>query len=95
MRLYQQGDVLLKTTNKPSKVEIVKTNLLWKGQNHHHRLKGRYRIGKSENDLYVHSKGSILYHEEHKDIFLPEGFYKVDIVQEYDHWEEEARKVID
>jgi hypothetical protein len=36
-----------------------------------------------------------LLHQEHKSISVPPGIYKVDIVREYDHFDEEARKVID
>ena len=95
MNYFQQGDVLLKQCNKPSNVEKLKTDLLWKGANHHHRIKGKFMIGKSGDDIFVHSKGATLFHEEHKDIFLPEGFYKLGIVMEYDHQAEESRRVID
>ena len=36
-----------------------------------------------------------LRHEEHKEILLPPGEYRVGFVQEYDHLAEEARAVID
>lgn len=36
-----------------------------------------------------------LTHEEHKTITLPPGEYRIGIVQEYDHFAEEARQVID
>jgi hypothetical protein len=92
----QQGDVLLKETKKPSKIKIQKTDLLWKGANHHHRMKGEFRIAKNEaGDTFVHSKGATLFHEEHKDISVAPGFYQLSIVQEYDHFLEESRAVID
>lgn len=96
MNYLQQGDVLLKETKKPSEVTILKTDLLHKGQNHHHRLKGKFKIGETKDGKkYVHSKGAVLYHEEHKDIQVPEGFYEFGLVQEFDHWAEESRNVID
>lgn len=96
MKYYQQGDVLLKSCDKPSKAEILKTDLLHKGQNHHHKLRGKFAIAKdNEGKLFVHSKGSELYHEEHKTIEIPKGFYELGIVNEYDHWTEESRQVID
>lgn len=36
-----------------------------------------------------------LVHEEHKDIVIPKGKYISGIVQEYDHFLEESKKVID
>jgi len=34
-------------------------------------------------------------HEEHKTIMLPPGEYRIGIIQEYDHFAEEARRVQD
>jgi hypothetical protein len=34
-------------------------------------------------------------HEEHKTVTLPPGEYRIGIVQEYDHFKEEARRVVD
>jgi len=34
-------------------------------------------------------------HEEHRAIEIPEGFYRVRRVREYDHFAEEARPVVD
>lgn len=38
---------------------------------------------------------SVLTHQEHKAITIPEGTYTVRIVKEYDHFSEEARNVAD
>ena len=96
MNYYQQGDVLLKAVDKtPKGAKAVKTNLLWKGQNHHHRVKGKFKIKKYESTLFLVSEGATLFHEEHKDINIPKGTYALDIVQEYDHFLEESRAVID
>ena len=95
MKIYIQGDVILKQCEKPSNIEIQKTDLLWKGQNHHHRIRGKFKIGKSQDKFFVHSKGCELFHEEHKPVALPDGFYELGIVVEYDHLTEESRQVID
>lgn len=96
MTYFQQGDVLLKTCEKPREVIKLETDLLWRGQNHHHRLRGKFKIAKNDaGETFVHSKGAELFHEEHKTIQIPEGFYKLGIVLEYDHWLEESRQVID
>lgn len=94
MNLYQQGDVLLKDGAKV-KGKALKTDLLWKGQNHHHRVKGRFKILKHGEQIYLKSAGCKLFHEEHKEITIPKGDYALSIVVEYDHWLEESRRVID
>lgn len=93
----QQGDVLLKQQKQPDNflLEEINGDLLWKGENHHHRMRGQFKIMKSGDDIYLSSNGATMFHEEHKDIDVPEGFYKLDIVREYDHWAEESRRVID
>lgn len=40
-------------------------------------------------------KEATVVHEEHNQIQVPEGLWKIDQVQEYDHFAEEARRVID
>ena len=94
MKYYQQGDCLLKQVSE-AKGKPTKSNLLWKGQNHHHRVKGKYTILKSDNVIYLKSQGCTLFHEEHKDIKIDKGLYELSIVQEYDHFLEESRAVID
>ena len=94
MIYFQQGDCLLFKEEK-TKGKALKTDLLWKGQNHHHRLKGKYKIYKDGSDLYLKSDGCTLVHEEHKPIKLSKGVYKLKIVMEYDHFLEESRQVID
>lgn len=95
MKIYIQGDVILKTCDKIKPEKILDTDLLHKGEQHHHRIKGKFKIGETNGVRYVHSKGCHLFHEEHSDIFLPEGFYELHICLEYDHIKEESRKVID
>lgn len=96
MSYLQQGDVLIKEVKEISKsAKAMKSDLLWKGQNHHHRVKGKYSIKKDGDKLFLESRGCVLYHEEHKDIKVPSGKYVLDIVMEYDHLLEESRQVID
>lgn len=94
MTYLQQGDILLFKESK-IKGKALKTDLLWKGQNHHHRLKGKFKIYKDKETLFVKSDGCNLYHEEHKPIKLNKGNYRLQIVMEYDHFLEESRQVID
>lgn len=95
LEIYQQGDVILFKCDKPIDVNKLETDLLHKGQAHHHRLRGKFKITEKDGTRFVHSKGCELFHEEHKTINLPEGFYKMGIVLEYDHQLEESRQVID
>lgn len=98
MEYRQQGDVLLKLTNEfPKGLKATKGDLLHKGQNHHHRLKGgAFRIlGDATAKFLEVKKATKLVHEEHKPIAVPVGKYVIGIVMEYDHWSEESRQVID
>lgn len=73
----------------------MKGDLLFKGQNHHHRLRGKFKMSTLDGKTYVESKGAEIFHEEHKTIALPAGTHRLDHVVEYDHWAEESRQVID
>lgn len=99
MIYYQQGDVLLKKRPNLGKVfngKSLSTNLLWKGRQHHHRVKGKFSILKdNQGTIILKSSGCTLFHEEHKDIKIPSGTYMLSIVQEFDHFLEESRAVID
>ena len=94
---YQQGDCLLKAVSDSPSVVEVSGDLLHKGTQHHHRLRGGFKLGKKDNDTFVmvSKEGAELFHEEHKTLSLPEGLYQLGFVQEYDHFLEEARNVID
>jgi hypothetical protein len=96
MKYYQQGDVLLKSIKiKPFNVKKLETDLLHKGQAHHHRLRGKFAIAEKDGKRFVHSRGCELFHEEHNTIKIPEGFFEMCLVLEYDHFLEESRIVID
>lgn len=93
----QQGDVLVKETEKiPKKSKKIKGNLLHKGQNHHHTIKGKFELFEGDGKMFIIAKSDcVLEHEEHKAITLPKGNYFKELVQEYSHWDEESRAVID
>lgn len=92
---YQAGDTLLFSCEKPKEVTPIEGDVFFKGMNHLHRLRGKFKIGKSGDDIVIHSKGCEAFHDEHKSFELPEGFFKLRIVKEYDHLLEESRAVID
>ena len=64
---------------------------------HAHRLDRKAVVYEDGNGaITLESKdGSTVTHEEHKPIALPPGDIDVSIVQEYDHFAEEAREVMD
>lgn len=97
MNYYQQGDVLLKEFNSEITGKQNKNPLLYKGANHHHTLKGgAFLIIDNDKDRFLEvAEDTELTHEEHKTIKIPVGKYKLEIVQEYDHFLEESRNVID
>lgn len=40
-------------------------------------------------------QGATVTHQEHRSIVVPPGIYRRSIVQEYDHFAEESRNVVD
>jgi hypothetical protein len=51
---------------------------------------------KATNVRYLRTHAPIeVGHEEHKTVTIPPGEYRIGIVQEYDHFAEEARQVLD
>lgn len=99
MKLYQQGDVLLKTTDSipnEAKKTALKTLKQSDVTGHGHRIVGAALILKQGNTFYVKSTRAFdLKHEEHKTLKIPAGTYIFDEVKEYDHLTEEARAVAD
>jgi hypothetical protein len=97
MNYLQQGDVLLKRHSGPMPGNTSKGPLLHKGQQHHHSLRGgAFRIIEGDGGKFLDvEEATELTHEEHKTIPVPAGQYKVEFVQEYDHWLEESRQVVD
>lgn len=100
--LIQQGDVLFhKIKNIPKDLEELKTNIVQEGEatGHAHRLHGNgfemFHDKKTKRRFLKIVDSTPLRHEEHKEILLPTGDYEIGIVQEYDHFDEEARTVID
>lgn len=96
---YQQGDVCIA---KVLKIKGNKLNhlTLAKGEKtgHHHTItEGEASLYEENGILYLHieSATAILTHQEHKPIVIEKGDYEIGIVQEYDHFLEEARRVAD
>lgn len=104
MSYIQQGDVIFKRISSiPSDAKKKKLagNIVENGEQtgHIHALVEDAKFEYYENDtkqrfLRILDGGKVT-HQEHKTTYLPIGDYLIDIVKEYDHFEEEARKVID
>lgn len=99
---YQQGDVLITKTEKIDLTKAKKLNHLivaeGEATGHKHQI-----IDKDKASLYLLDEDIILIideetaliHEEHKEINLPPGQYYISFKREYDHFEEEAKKILD
>ena len=94
---YQQGDVLIfKEETLPKDLKKLKTNVVHKGDNHVHLIDGKFELLSGKDSFYIHAKEKCkLTHAEHNTISLPKGFYRKGIVQEYDHFLQESKNVID
>jgi hypothetical protein len=93
----QTGDVLyFEVSAIPETAKKIKGNLIHQGRDHHHLIEGKFELMKDGDVMFIKANGKCkLTHPEHKTIELPKGLYKKEIVQEYDHFLEESRKVVD
>ena len=82
-KMYRQGDLLLiKRDSNPLNVE-ARTNVLLEGTltGHHHKIvNGKVFFKPIDNNhvfaFVMAEKDCKLVHEEHKEIFLPDGVYE-------------------
>jgi hypothetical protein len=103
--LLQQGDVLLyKQSSLPKGLKPVQRDLrrgyvLAEGEvtGHAHCIDADIELMLDEaGTMYMKNSDEVtLTHEEHHTKTIPPGIWKIGIVQEYDHFAEEARKVQD
>lgn len=99
--IYQHGDVVLVVKPMPDDLTKLSTKVIQEGESTGHA----HRLHTQSAEIWEHPKTkarhlrivepSALRHEEHKEIMLPPGEYEVRIVREFDHFKEEARRVID
>lgn len=102
MKVWRQGDVIIKPETVPSDATKIEGVVLAEGERTGHA----HRISQGQVELYrniaagllwlkVMSEFACLSHEEHEDIVLPMGDYLVKIQREYDWFSEEVRNVAD
>ena len=102
---YQQGDVLLQKVSEIPESAKKKANIngrivLAEGEatGHAHAITdvAECELYTLADALFVKCGTAVtVTHEEHKPITLPAGVWRVSIVREYDHFQEEARRIID
>lgn len=103
MKVFQQGDVNFFMVKMPKGAEVLKDHgpIVQFGEHtgHAHRLHGEgftfFTDPKTKARHLRLVQPTALRHEEHKEIMLPPGDYRIGIVREYDHFEEESREVLD
>lgn len=105
MEMYQQGDVLMKSVKAvPSDAKkcAAKDGLfvLAYGEvtGHKHAIEAVGDIEFLEKDglfYIVNKKPVTVRHEEHNPVTVPAGIWEVSGVREYDHFQEESRRVVD
>ena len=96
----QQGDVILNSVDYEIKGKKLDHLVLAEGEatGHRHQLVdglGQLIMMDKIMHLQVFSETALLKHEEHKPIIVPKGNWKINIVREYDPFEEEIRRVRD
>ena len=100
--MIQQGDVVFIESKLPKDAVLQKDfdGVVQHGEatGHAHRLYGNgfrmYQTPDKRRFLKL-VEPTMLKHEEHKEIKLPEKIFEVRIVREYNHWDEEVRAVAD
>jgi len=97
---YQQGDVTIKPVEAiPSGAKPSGNRVLAEGEatGHKHLAAAEdVRLFMHQGTLYMSAPtGTTVVHEEHGPLIIPPGEYRIGIVREYDHFAEEARRVVD
>lgn len=96
----QQGDVILTAIDYEIKGEKLDHMILAEGEatGHCHKIVsgiGQLIMMDKIMHLQIFSETALLEHNEHGPIQIPKGNYRIDRVREYDHFEEETRRVAD
>jgi hypothetical protein len=98
----QQGDVLFYSVEEipeTAKEKKGKDIIVAEGEStgHAHRITDDYvQMFLDDGIVFLSSaKPFVCRHEEHKEVALPAGKYRIGIVREYDHFAERERRVAD
>ena len=98
--MFQQGDVIIeKVDNVPNGFNQKSDNHLAEGEatgHYHEALGGGVAVMENEKEMFLSApSGCSVVHQEHGEITIPAGEYRVRRVQEYNHFTEEAHEVRD
>ena len=96
--LIQQGDVIIKSGKVKGKKLDHLTLAQGEATGHHHIItEGDAELYEDNGTLYlkVNSEKATLTHQEHHAVEIPQGEWEIGIVKEYDHFAEEAKRVVD
>lgn len=99
--IIRQGDVVLVKIDKTPDGLVEKDKILARGETtgHNHRFESEQAtvlLDRNSNTQYAVLAGDCeLVHEEHKNILVPRGVYKIVPQREYDISEEAVRMVRD
>ena len=97
--MIQQGDVVIvKCCGVRGKKLKHLTLAFGEATGHHHTItKGDAELYEQNGTLYlkVNSDSAELTHQEHDVVEIPQGEYQINIVKEFDHFKEEAKRVVD
>ena len=99
MNQFRHGDLLIESVKEiPASAKIRKNNVAAYGEvtGHSHAVLDGVLYEDAQGTVYIRaSAGTVITHEEHGQIALPEGDYIVTHQREYDPWEQAARQVMD
>lgn len=100
VKLIRQGDVLLVEVSQLPKglKEKDKTIAFGEATGHHHRFETeqvQVFVDGSEQQFVQVKKPSKLIHEEHQELEIPKGNFKVVLQREFDVLNDSVRKVMD
>jgi hypothetical protein len=96
--MYRHGDLLIvKVDSIPGSAKVKKDNILAYGTatGHSHRLSGGTVLEEGQSVYLKVPNSGVLTHEEHDDITLPLGDYRVIRQVEYNPYENATRMVMD
>lgn len=97
-KYWQQGDLKLQSYGFPVGLKEVNSPILVESAvtRHTHAIHGAAKVLTDGKTKFIHASEPFeVIHPEHKTLRLPAGQYRVDAILEYDHFAEEARRVVD
>ena len=97
--VLRHGDVNFKKYSGPTNEikNLTEKGIIHEGNNNNHEfISGLFEIQNiNDKKICIVLDDSIIGHNEHGNLTVPPGTYEISIALEFDHWKEEARKVID